>query len=325
MTANSSPSLLPSVEPVAGATLPTPSLASEESASSLSSRPSSVTETRLRVTRPKVKRHQLALWIGAALVAATLAVALISLLWTPADPLIANAANRLQSPSSAHLLGTDRLGRDVLSQLMAGARITLLVGLVAVGLAALFGIPLGLLAALRGGWLGQTLGRCFDLLLAFPGLLLAIILAAAFGGGTTTAAIALGIGGIPAFARVARAGALQVLSSDYVAAARLANRPSWQIAIRHVLPNILGSLIVQASVAFGLAILAEAGLSYLGLGTAPPTPSWGRMLQDSQAFLGTHLYLVLAPGLAIALAVLGFNLLGDGLRDRFDPHNRERL
>ena len=273
---------------------------------------------------PRRHRRSWTLWIGLALIAAVAAIALISLFWTPADPLLANAAIRLQPPSGAHLLGTDRLGRDVLSQLMAGARVTLMVGFLTVGIAALFGIPLGILAAMRGGWLGTTLGRGFDLLLAFPGLLLAIIFAAAFGGGTITAAIALGIGGIPAFARVARAGALQVLSQDYVAAARMANRPAWAIAVHHILPNILGALIVQASVAFGLAILAEAGLSYLGLGTAPPTPSWGRMLQDSQAFLGTHLYLVLAPGLAIALAVLGFNLLGDGLRDKFDPKLRDR-
>ncbi|MCL1801032.1 MAG: ABC transporter permease [Promicromonosporaceae bacterium] len=259
------------------------------------------------------------LWVGAGLVALVVLVALVSLLWTPHDPLAVNVADRLQPPSSSHLLGTDRLGRDVLSGLMAGARITLAVGAIAVAVGAVIGVPLGVLAAFKRNWLGQTLGRGFDLLLAFPGLLLAIVFAAAFGASTWSAALALGIGAVPAFARVAQAGARQVLGTEYVAAARVAGRSPWAIALTHVLPGIAGFLIVQASVAFGLAILAEAGLSYLGLGTPPPTPSWGRMLQDSQAFLGTHLNLILAPGLAIGLAVLGFNLLGDGLRDLLDP------
>jgi len=257
--------------------------------------------------------------IGAVLVGLVALLALVSLVWTPFDPVRADVANRLLSPSPAHWFGTDRLGRDVLSQIMAGARVTLLVGLIAVAIGALLGTPLGIWAALRGGWLDALLMRGSDLLLAFPGLLLAIIFAAAFGASTVTAAVALGIGAIPAFARVARAGALQVLASDYVLAARVANRSDFEIARDHVLPNIASNLIVQCSITFALAILAEAALSFLGLGTPPPTPSWGRMLQESQQFLGTHVNLILVPGLAIALAVLGFNLLGDGLRDVLDP------
>jgi ABC-type dipeptide/oligopeptide/nickel transport system permease subunit len=256
--------------------------------------------------------------IGAVLVGLVVVTALVSLVWTPFDPEHAGA-ERLLSPGAEHWLGTDRFGRDVFSQVMAGARITLLVGLVAVGIAAVVGVPLGVLAGMRGGRLGALLMRGSDILLAFPGLLLAIVLGAVYGAGTVTAMIALGIGSIPAFARVARSGTLQVMRSDYVVAARAANRGELAIAARHVLPNIAGTVLVQCSVNFAIAVLAEAGLSFLGLGTPPPTPSWGRMLQESQQFLGVADHLAIVPGVAIAVAVLGFNLLGDGLRDVFDP------
>lgn len=256
--------------------------------------------------------------IGAVLVGLVVVTALVSLVWTPYDPEHAGA-ERLLPPGSEHWLGTDRFGRDVLSQVMAGAQITLLVGLVAVGIAAVVGVPLGVLAGMRGGRLGALLMRGSDILLAFPGLLLAIVLGAAYGAGTVTAMVALGIGSIPAFARVARGGTLQVVRSDYVLAARAANRGELAIAARHVLPNIGGMVMVQCSVNFAIAVLAEAGLSFLGLGTPPPTPSWGRMLQESQQFLGVADHLAIVPGVAIAVAVLGFNLLGDGLRDVFDP------
>ena len=257
--------------------------------------------------------------VGAVLVGLVVAMALVSLVWTPFDPVRAVPAIRLQGPSATHWFGTDRLGRDVLSQVMAGSRITLYVGVVAVGISAVVGVPVGIVAGMRGGVPGAVLMRGADVLLAFPGLLLALILGAAFGTGTTTAMVALGIGAIPAFARVARSATLQVMRTDYVLAARAANRTAWAIAWRHVLPNIAGIVVVQCSVTYGLAVLAEAALSFLGLGTAPPTPSWGRMLQDSQQFLGVHDNLALAPGIAIAVAVLGFNLLGDGLRDVLDP------
>jgi ABC-type glutathione transport system ATPase component/ABC-type dipeptide/oligopeptide/nickel transport system permease subunit len=256
--------------------------------------------------------------IGAVPVGLVAVMALVSLAWTPFDPEHAGA-ERLLSPGAEHWLGTDRFGRDVFSQVMAGAQVTLLVGVVAVGIAAVVGVPLGVLAGMRGGRLGALLMRGSDILLAFPGLLLAIVLGAVYGAGTVTAMIALGIGSIPAFARVARSGTLQVMRSDYVVAARAANRGELAIAGRHVLPNIAGTVLVQCSVNFAIAVLAEAGLSFLGLGTPPPTPSWGRMLQESQQFLGVADHLAIVPGVAIAVAVLGFNLLGDGLRDVFDP------
>ncbi|MFD7021373.1 dipeptide ABC transporter ATP-binding protein [Promicromonospora sukumoe] len=269
--------------------------------------------------RPRVHPQ---LVIGAVLVGLVLVTALVSLVWTPYDPEHAGA-ERLLPPGAEHWFGTDRFGRDVFSQVMAGAQITLLVGVVAVGIAALVGVPLGVLAGmLQGTGRGKpatVLMRGTDILLAFPGLLLAIVLGAVYGAGTVTAMVALGIGSIPAFARVARSGTLQVVRSDYVLAARAANRGEVAIAARHVLPNIAGTVLVQCSVNFAIAVLAEAGLSFLGLGTPPPTPSWGRMLQESQQFLGLADHLAIVPGVAIAIAVLGFNLLGDGLRDVLDP------
>ncbi|MDN6262624.1 ABC transporter permease [Corynebacterium casei] len=258
--------------------------------------------------------------IGLIIVCLTVLAALTSLVWTPHDPLMAIAADRLQGSSVEHLLGTDRFGRDVLSRLMVGAQITLFVGLVAVSISALIGVPLGIAAGMRRGkFLDSLVMRTADLLLAFPALLLAIIAGAVWGPSTLTAMIAIGIAGIPSFARVARSGTLQVMSQDFIAAARVSKVSELTIATRHVFPNITGLVIVQASVYFALAILAEAALSYLGLGTAPPAASWGRMLQDAQSLLAVQPSLTLWPGLAIALTVLGFNLLGDALRDVLDP------
>jgi peptide/nickel transport system permease protein len=277
-------------------------------------------------TAPARARRQLSasLVLGAVLVALVVATALVSFLWTPHDPLRVDSQARLLGLSGEHVLGTDKFGRDTLSQLMLGARTTLFVGFIAVGLAAAVGVPLGILASMQGGWVGGGLMRANDLLLAFPALLLAIMFGAVFGASTLTAMVAIGIATIPAFARIARSGALQVLSTEYVLAARAAGRNRLAIAVRHVLPNIAGLLIVQASVSFAIAVLAEAALSFLGFGTRPPTPSWGRMLQESQEFLYLTPRLALVPGLAIAIAVLGFNLLGDGLRDRFDPRLEDR-
>lgn len=263
-------------------------------------------------------------WIGLLIVALVVLTALVSLIWTPYDPVHAVPEERLLGASPEHPMGTDRYGRDVFSRILAGAQITLFVGLVAVGISALVGTVLGVWAAMSGGWPETLIMRGADILLAFPALLLAIIAGAAFGASTTTAMIAIGVAGVPGFARVARAGTMQVLTQDYIAAARVSQVPGVVIAWRHVLPNILGLLIVQATVAFALAILAEAALSFLGLGTAPPEPSWGRMLQSAQASLGTAPQLAFWPGLAIALTVLGFNLLGDGLRDVVDPRHSRR-
>ncbi|NNG18882.1 ABC transporter permease [Naumannella sp. ID2617S] len=241
----------------------------------------------------------------------------------PFDPTRVDPRVSLAKPSWPHPLGTNFVGIDNLSMLMAGARVCLLVGVIAVSVAALIGVPLGILAGSAKGWLGELLLRGADVLYAFPALLLAILLAAAFGGSTWTAMTAIGIATIPAFVRVSRAATLSVMSSDYVLAARSAGTSWLGVATRHVLPNIAPVIGVQASVSFGIAILAEAALSYLGLGTPPPTPTWGRMLREAQTYLPIDPLQALWPGLAIAGAVLGFNLLGDGLRDLLDPRLKE--
>ncbi|GAB3703945.1 ABC transporter permease [Mariniluteicoccus flavus] len=263
------------------------------------------------------------LWIGAGLVLGVVLTALVAVVWTPFDPQRVIPGARMLPPGWPHLLGTDNFGIDLVSRLMAGARVCLLVGVIAVGIAALVGVPLGMLAGMARGWLGELVMRAADVLYAFPALLLAILLAAAFGGSTWTAMTAIGVATIPNFIRVARAATLGVMSSDYVLAARASGTGRLATGLRHVLPNIAPVLGVQASVSFGIAILAEAALSYLGLGTPPPTPTWGRMLREAQTFLFTDPLQALWPGLAIALAVLGFNLLGDGLRDALDPRLKE--
>lgn len=277
--------------------------------------------TRAAPRRPRRRHVSAALVVGTALVGLVVLATLVSFAWTPYDPTLVDATvPRLLGPSAQHWFGTDALGRDVFSRILVGSRTTLLVGLVAVGVAALVGVPLGLLAAMSPRrWVDELVMRVGDVMLAFPALLLAIMFAAVFTRSTWLAMLAIGIAGIPAFARVARSGALQVMASDYVLAARVAGRTPIAIAVRHVLPNIASIAIVQGSVSFALAVLAEAGLSYLGLGTPPPTPSWGLMLYEGQDFLAQHPLLVVFPGGAIALAVLGFNLLGDGLRDLLDP------
>ncbi|TVT44164.1 ABC transporter permease [Amycolatopsis rhizosphaerae] len=259
---------------------------------------------------------------GTALVGLVVLTALLSFVWTPHDPLRVDASARLLGPSGEYWLGTDKFGRDLLSQLMVGARTTLYVGVLAVGVAALVGTPLGIFAGMSRRGLGEFVMRVNDLVLAFPALLLAIMFGAVFGPSTLTAMVAIGIATIPSFARMARSGSLQVMSTEYVLAARAGGRSRPFIARRHVVPNIAGLVIVQASVSFAIAVLAEAALSFLGFGTRPPTPSWGRMLQESQELLAVQPRLALVPGIAIALAVLGFNLLGDGLRDRLDPRLR---
>ena len=268
-------------------------------------------------------RHGMNSIVGGALVGLIVIGALASFVWTPHDPTLVDAASKLHPPGDGYLLGADKFGRDTLSQLMVGARTTLYVGIVAVGIAAMLGTPLGIVAGMTGrGWAAELIMRVNDLVFAFPALLLAIMLGAVYGAGTLTAMIAIGVATVPAFARIARAATMQVMVTDYVLAARAAGRGRVAIAARHVLPNIASVLIVQSSVSFAIAILAEAALSFLGFGTRPPTPSWGRMLQESQELLFSTPRLALWPGLAIAIAVLGFNLLGDGLRDHLDPRLR---
>ena len=259
------------------------------------------------------------LWAGLVLVGLVVLAAVVSEWWTPFDPEGVFSDSILRPPGTEHLLGTDSFGRDIFSSILRGAQIALLVGTVAVGIAALLGVPFGIVAGMNPGRLDQLMMRGNDISLAFPALLLAIIFGAIFGAGTVTAMVALGIGTAPAFALIARSGTMQIMSREYVLAARAAGKSGLFIGVRHVLPNISGMLIVQASVSFGIAVLAEAALSYLGLGTPPPTPSWGRMLQEAQGYLFVEPLLIVWPGIAIAILVLGFNLLGDGLRDRFDP------
>jgi peptide/nickel transport system permease protein len=263
--------------------------------------------------------------VGSVLVGLVVLACLVSFVWLPYDPTVVDVAGRLQGPSAQHWLGTDSFGHDIASVIIAGSRTTLLVGVVAVAVAAVIGVPIGVVAGSTGHRPGAWLMRWNDIMQAFPALLLAIIFGAIWGGSAVTAMTALGIGTAPAFARVARSGTLQVMSREYILAARAAGRGWWFTAVRHILPNIGGVLIVQASVNFAVAVLAEAALSYLGLGTPAPTPSWGRMLQESQTYVFSNPLLIVWPGCAIALTVLGFNLLGDGLRDALDPRlERER-
>jgi peptide/nickel transport system permease protein len=225
----------------------------------------------------------------------------------------------MQGPSAAHWLGTDAFGRDVASLLLVGARASILVGVIAVGIGLVFGTALGLLAAARRGWVEEAIMRLTDFTLAFPAILSAIMMTAVFGAGIVNAIVAIGIYNIPTFARITRASANAIWSREYVAAARACGKGSFAITMQHVLPNISAVLIVQITIRFAIAILAEAALSYLGLGTQPPQPSWGRMLSEAQTLMFQQPLLAVWPGLAIALAVLGLNLLGDGLRDLLDP------
>jgi peptide/nickel transport system permease protein len=256
--------------------------------------------------------------IGAALSAGFAIVALLALAWTPYDPAVLDIRGKLQAPSWAHWFGTDHLGRDVLSMIMAGAHNSLFVAWIAVLIGAGLGVPLGLWAAARGGPEDEVIMRANDLVFAFPSLLLAILITAIWGPGALTAIIAIGIFNVPVFARVTRGSALGLWRRDYIWAARVAGKSTFAISLEHILPNIIAVLIVQATIQFSLGILAEAGLSFVGLGAQPPTPSWGRMLSEAQTLTALSPTLAIFPGLVIALTVLGLNLLGDGLRDRFD-------
>ncbi|MGW7689796.1 ABC transporter permease [Streptomyces asiaticus] len=270
-------------------------------------------------SRPRRRPVTGSLLVGGLIISVVLGMALLSFVWTPHDPTLVNPSARLAKPSLEYWFGTDKFGRDVFSQILMGSRTTLFVGFVAVGVAALVGVPLGIVAGMAPRWFSELLMRGNDLLLAFPALLLAIMFAAVYGASTLVAMVAIGIASIPNFARLIRGGTLQVMKTEYVIAARAAGRGPLAIGLRHVLPNVSSLVIVQASVGFAIAVLAEAALSFLGFGTPPPTPSWGRMLQESQEMLSIAPRLAVLPGIAIAVAVLGFNLLGDGLRDRFDP------
>lgn len=279
------------------------------------------TETPSGGRQPRFARwRRLNFGIGLGIVSTVILTALVSFLWTPFDPeLVAPEKRLLGLGQQGHVLGTDQFGRDLLSQIMVGSRTALFVGVLAVTIAVLVGIPIGGLAAAKRGWVEDVVMRLSDVVYAFPPVLLAILLVAAVSPGTGAAMVAIGIAYVPIVARVTRGAALSIFQRDFVAAARGYGRRSSYIFVRHVLPNIASVLIVQVTVLFALAILAEAALSFLGIGTQPPTASWGRSLRDAQTFIQLAPRLAVWPGLAIALTVLGFNLLGDGIRDALDP------
>jgi peptide/nickel transport system permease protein len=261
--------------------------------------------------------------LGSLLFGVFLFGALLSFVWTPYDVEVLAIPNRLKTPNGVFWFGTDHFGRDIFSMIMVGARTSIAVAVVAVGIGITLGVPLGLWAAANhGSWLDEVIMRGNDLVFAFPSLVIAILITAVFGPSALNAIIAIGIFNIPVFARISRGGALSIWTLDYILAARVSGKGSLRISIEHILPNIANLLIVQGTIQFSLGILAEAALSYIGLGAQPPTPSWGRMLADSQTMISFAPHLALFPGLAIVLTVLGLNLMGDGLRDILDPRLR---
>ncbi|MDX5381387.1 MAG: ABC transporter permease [Rhodobacterales bacterium] len=261
--------------------------------------------------------------IGLALSLVFVGAALISFAWVPQDVTVLDIANKMKTPSAAHPLGTDHFGRDILSMIMVGARTSIAVAVVAVVIGMGLGVPLGLAAAARrGSLLDEVIMRGNDLVFAFPSLLIAIMITAVFGPSALNAIIAIGIFNIPVFARLTRGAALSLWTRDYVLAARVAGKGAVRISLEHILPNVTNLLIVQGTIQFSLGILAEAALSYVGLGAQPPIPSWGRMLADSQTMISFAPHMAIFPGMAILLTVLGLNLMGDGLRDLFDPRIR---
>jgi len=257
--------------------------------------------------------------VGFILSSVVVVVALISLVWTPYDGNKMNARIRLQGPSLQHPLGTDQYGRDTLSRIMVGAVNSIIVGLVTVAIGLSIGVLLGLASAYYGKLVDESIMRFSDFLFGFPAVLSAILITSILGPSIINAMLAIGIFYIPVFARLTRAVSMSIWEREFIAAARASGVSEWAIAWRHVLPNILSALLIQGTIQFAVAVLAEAGLSYLGMGTQPPFASWGRMLNEAQTFMSLNPWMAIFPGLAIAWAVLGFNLLGDGLRDTLDP------
>jgi peptide/nickel transport system permease protein len=288
---------------------------------SSSTRASASPERRHR-TLGRLWRSRLAL-IGLAIVGLTVLVGLVAPLFVTADPVAMDFTALLKGPSRAHPLGTDQFGRDVLARLVWGSRLSVGIGAVAVALALVVGVPIGALSGYAGGAIDNVLMRCMDALLAFPALLLALGLVAIMGPGSTSTTLAIGIVYTPGVARLTRGVVLAERPQEYVQAAHaLGQRDRW-VLMRHIMPNCVSALLVQASVNFANAMVIEAGLSFLGIGTPPPTPSWGLMLNEARAYMSSAAHVAIAPGVAISLAVLGWNLLGDGLRDALDPRLTE--
>lgn len=278
-------------------------------------------ETPMRRSWRRLTRRKSAM-VGLVIVAALILIAILAPLITPYDPTQQAYAHIRKPPSWRNWLGTDESGRDVLSRVIFGARASLMAGVVSVAIALGLGVPVGLLAGYRGGWTDALISRITDALLAIPFLILAIALAAFLGPSLMNAMIAIGVTATPIFIRLTRGQVLVVKTEDYVEAARAVGNGGMRIAFRHILPNIMPALLVQATLTIAAAIIAEASLSFLGLGQQPPAPSWGSMLNTAQRFLTNAPWMAIWPGLAIFLAVLSFNLLGDGLRDALDPKER---
>ncbi|MGO4668399.1 ABC transporter permease [Bosea sp. 2RAB26] len=260
--------------------------------------------------------------VGLAVVLLMVFVAVFAPLLAPYDPAAQSWTAVRKAPSAAHWFGTDEAGRDMLSRIIWGARASLLAGLTSVGIAMAIGVPLGLAAGFLGGLVDGLISRFTDAMLACPFLILAIALAAFLGPSLTNAMLAIGITAMPLFIRLTRGQVLSIKAEDYVEAASAVGNPQWRIAVRHILPNILPQLMVQATLTIAAAIIAEASMSFLGLGLQPPAPSWGSMLNSAQRFLSNAPWMALWPGIAIFATVLSFNLLGDGLRDALDPRAR---
>jgi peptide/nickel transport system permease protein len=263
--------------------------------------------------------------IGGTLIGLLILAALCAPLVAAQDPMTSHPADANQPPSAVHLVGTDDLGRDVLGRTVYGARVSLSVGVIAVGIGLGLGVALGLAAGYRGRWADLLISRVIDALLAFPALLLAISITAALGPSLSNTMIAIGVVAVPIYARLTRGQVLQIKEREYVEAARTIGATEWRIATRHILLNIVNPLIVQASLSIAFAILAEASLSFLGLGAQPPTPSWGADLNHARDYLGNGFWwMSIGPGVAILLTVFSFNLLGDSIRDLLDPRLRGR-
>jgi peptide/nickel transport system permease protein len=273
-----------------------------------------------RALRRLVRRR--AAMFGLCVVVAFILVAVFAQQISPYDPVATSWSAVRKAPSAQHWFGTDDLGRDVLARVIWGARASLLAGVVSVTISLLLGIPIGLAAAYIGGWTDLVISRFTDAMLAVPFLILAIALAAFLGPSLANAMIAIGVSATPIFIRLTRAQVLAVKVEDFVEAARAVGNPHWRIALRHILPNVLPPLIVQATLAIAAAVIAEASLSFLGLGQQPPAPSWGSMLNTAKNFVDQAPWMAVWPGLSIFLLVLSFNLVGDGLRDALDPRHR---
>ncbi|HEY8417184.1 MAG TPA: ABC transporter permease [Limnochordales bacterium] len=270
----------------------------------------------------RLGRNRLAM-VGLAIILMFLAMAALAPWIATHDPLRSSFGQRLQAPSAEHWLGTDELGRDVFSRMVYGARISLRIGFIAVGIGALVGVPLGALSAYYGGWIDLVVQRVIDVMLAFPGILLAIVLVSALGVGLDNVMIAVGIVSIPVYTRLVRGSALAVKRKEFVEAARAAGAGDLAIIVRHILPSCIAPVIVQSTLQVGSSILWAAGLGYLGLGAQPPTPEWGTMLSRGRQYLFTAPHITTSIGVVIMLVVLGFNLLGDGLRDALDPRLKD--